>query len=128
MNAALLDAWAETRSVYLGNWLLDAWYVAWRTGAEERLGDAIGSMPPNAWLATVAAMIDRDFAGAAAQFDEMGAASLAALVRLWAAEWLVEHGRTAQATPFLEHSLAFWRSVGASAYTRRGESLLAAAS
>jgi class 3 adenylate cyclase/tetratricopeptide (TPR) repeat protein len=128
VNAALLNAWTETRSVYLDNWLLDAWYVAWRTGDEEWLGDAISTMPPNAWLATAASMIDRDFAGAAAQLDEMGAASLAALVRLWAAEWLVEHGRTAQTAPFLERSLAFWRSVGASAYTRRGESMLAAAS
>jgi hypothetical protein len=118
VNASLVDAWTETRSVYLDHWVLDAWYVAWRTGDEERLGVAISSMPANAWSATAASMIDRDFAGAVAHLDEMGAASVAALARLWAAEWLVEHGRTAQATPFLEHSLAFWRSVGASAYTR----------
>jgi tetratricopeptide (TPR) repeat protein len=124
----LLDDWEENRSGYLDAWVLEAWYAARRTGEEERLDAAIGSMSPNVWLAAAASMIERHFGDAVTQLDEMGAASCAALARLWAAEWLVEHGRTAQATPFLEHSLGFWRSVGASAYTRRGESLLAAAS
>ncbi len=124
----LLEAWEETRSGYLDQWVLEAWYAARRTGDEARLDTAIRSMPSNAWLASGASMIDRDFAGAVAQLDEMGAASSAALGRLWASEWLVEQGRTAEASTFLEDSLAFWRSVRASAYTRRGESLLAAAS
>ena len=126
--AELLGDWEETRSGYLDRWVLEAWYALWRTGDEERLRAAIGSMPPNAWLAPAASMIERDFAGAVAQLDAMGAASCAALARLWAAEWLVERGRTAEASTFLEASLAFWRSVGASAYARRGESILAAAS
>ena len=124
----LLDAWEETRSAYLHQWLLDAWYAAQRTGGEGRLATAIGSMPSNAWSAVVASMIDREFPVALAQLDEMGAVSDAALASLWASEWLVEQGRRAEASPFLQRSLAFWRSVDASAYTRRGESLLAAAS
>ena len=126
--AELLRDWEEKRSGYIDRWVLEAWYALWRTGDEERLRAAIGSMPPNAWLAPAASMIERDFAGAVAQLDAMGAASCAALARLWAAEWLVEHGRMAEASTFLKDSLAFWRSVGASAYTRRGESILAAAS
>jgi hypothetical protein len=85
-------------------------------------------MPPNPWAEVTSAMISRDFAAAAVRLDEMGAVSAAALARLWAAEWLVEQGRRAEASEYLERSLAFWRSVGASAYARRGESLLAAAS
>jgi hypothetical protein len=73
-------------------------------------------------------MIERDFTGAVDQLEEMGAASCAALARLWTSEWLVENGRAADAPQFLEPSLAFWRSVGAPAYAQRGESLLAAAS
>jgi class 3 adenylate cyclase/tetratricopeptide (TPR) repeat protein len=124
----LLEIWTETRSGYLDQWVLDAWYAAWRTGDEARLEAAIKSMPPNAWLRVASSMIERDFEEAAGQLDEMGAASCAALARLWTSEWLVENGRPADAEPFLEHSLAFWRSVGASAYAQRGESLRAAAS
>jgi hypothetical protein len=108
--------------------VLEAWYAARHTGDEGRLAAAIEWMPPNAWLRVASAMIERDFTGAVDQLEEMGAASCAALARLWTSEWLVENGRAADATPFLERSLAFWRSVGASAYAQRGESLLAAAS
>jgi class 3 adenylate cyclase/tetratricopeptide (TPR) repeat protein len=124
----LLELWLETRSGYLEQWVLEAWYAARRTGDEARLGAAIDAMPGNAWLRAAASMIERDFAGAVTQLEEMGAASCAALARLWTSEWLVEQGRAAEARPFLERSLAFWRSVGASAYAQRGESLLAAAS
>jgi class 3 adenylate cyclase/tetratricopeptide (TPR) repeat protein len=124
----VVGLWAETRSAYLDQWVLEAWYAAWRTGEEARLDAAIAAMPPNPWAAVVSAMIRCDFAAAAAGLDEMSAVSFAALARLWAAERLVEQGRRAEASEHLGRSLAFWRSVGASAYARRGESLLAAAS
>jgi tetratricopeptide (TPR) repeat protein len=124
----LLEIWLENRSGYLDPWVLEAWYAARHTGDEGRLGAAITSMPPNAWLRVASSMIERDFIGAVERLDEMGAASCAALARLWSSEWLVENGRPADAAPFLEPSLAFWRSVGATAYAQRGESLLAAAS
>jgi hypothetical protein len=108
--------------------VVEAWYATRHTGGEERFDAAIRSMPANAWLDVTSSLIGRDFAAAAVRLDEMGAASPAALTRLWACEWLVENGRRQEAAAFLEQSLAFWRSVGASAYTRRGESLLAAAS
>lgn len=44
-----------------------------------------------------------------------------------AAAVLVGEGRRAEADAELRRSLAFWRSVGADAYVRRGEALLAAA-
>jgi class 3 adenylate cyclase/tetratricopeptide (TPR) repeat protein len=126
--ADLLDTWTKARSYYLGPWVLEAWYTAWHIGDEARLDNAISAMPPNPWLAAGASLIRRDFAAAETLLDEMAAASSAALARLWAAEWHVEHGRRPQANPGLERSLAFWRSVGASGYVRRGEALLAAAS
>ena len=124
----LLEMWGETRSAYLDQWVLDAWYVGWRTDDEARLAAAIRTMPPNPWLAAAASMISRDFASAASCLDEIEAVSCAALARLWASELLVDQGRRSEALGFLGRSLAFWQSVGASAYTRRGELLLAAAS
>ena len=124
----LLDAWVETRSAYLDQWVLDAWYAARRTDGEARLEAAIASLPPNPWTVAVRSLIRRDFASAANQLEEMGAVSPAALARLWAAEWLVERGRQPEGSRYVEASLAFWESVGATAYTRRAVSLLAAAS
>jgi class 3 adenylate cyclase/tetratricopeptide (TPR) repeat protein len=124
----LLDSWAETRSGYLDQWVLEAWYAAWRTDDEARLAAQIKTMPPNPWLSAVASLISRDFDSAATLLEEMGAVSCAALARLWASEWLVDHDQRLEARQFLGCSLAFWQSVNASGYTRRGESLLAAAS
>ena len=128
VSVELVDTWVETRSAYLDQWVLDAWYAARRTDGEARLEAAIASLPPNPWTGAVISLIGRDFASAANQLEEMGAVSPAALARLWAAEWLVERGRQPEASRYLEASLAFWRSVGAPAYTRRAASLLAAAS
>jgi tetratricopeptide (TPR) repeat protein len=124
----VVELWAETRSSYLDPWVLDAWYAAWRTTQEAQLDNAIAAMPPNLWAEIASTMIQRGFSTAAARLDVMGAVSAAALVRLWAAEWFVEQGRRGEASEHLERSLTFWRSVGAKAYARRGESLLAAAS
>jgi hypothetical protein len=57
---------------------------------------------------------------------ELGAASHEALCRLHGAETLAAGGRRAEADLQLERALAFFRSVGATAYLRRGEALLAA--
>jgi hypothetical protein len=55
----------------------------------------------------------------------MGALPEEASARLRAAEALVQEGRRAQADAELNRALAFWRSVGATAYVREGEGLLA---
>ncbi len=124
----LIDAWVETGSGNLDQWVLEAWYAARRTGDEARLEGAIDSMPPNPWTAAAMSLIKRDFASATMQLERMGAVSPAALARLWSAECLVELDRRQEASRYVESSLAFWRSVGASAYVRRATSLLAAAS
>jgi tetratricopeptide (TPR) repeat protein len=49
-----------------------------------------------------------------------------AYARLRAAEQLASEGRGVEAQPHLERALAFYRSVGASRYVRRGEALLPA--
>jgi thioredoxin-like negative regulator of GroEL len=61
-------------------------------------------------------------------FREIGSVPEEAYARLRLAEQLVAEGRRAEADEQLRRSLAFWRSVGATRYVRRGEALLAAAS
>jgi class 3 adenylate cyclase/tetratricopeptide (TPR) repeat protein len=123
----LLDLWSETPG-HLGAWMLDLWFAAQRTGKEALLQDGIDSLQFSSWLEPAASLIRRDFNAAAKQLEDMGATSAAALARLWGAEWLVEHGRQAEANHHLQRSLAFWKSVGATRYLRRSESLLATAS
>jgi class 3 adenylate cyclase/tetratricopeptide (TPR) repeat protein len=57
---------------------------------------------------------------------DMGAASVEAFVRLRAAKAFVEAGRRPEADAQLQQALAFYRSVGATAYIREAESMFAA--
>jgi hypothetical protein len=70
------------------------------------------------------AVLDGDYLNAAETFGEMGLRTLEAHVRLRAGEQLLAAGRQSEAEKQLERALAFWRSVGATRYVRRGESLL----
>jgi class 3 adenylate cyclase/tetratricopeptide (TPR) repeat protein len=124
----LLQIWTETRSGYVNAWVLDLWFAARGTGNEARLQDGIDALHSIPWLEAATSLIRRDFDAAAKQLDVMSATSAAALARLWGAEWLVEQGRRQEANLQLERSLPFWRSVGATRYLRRSESLLATAS
>jgi hypothetical protein len=124
----LMRIWTETRSGNVEAWVLDLWFAVWRTGKEDQLQGRIDALHSVPWLEVAAALIRRDFDAAAAQLDDMGAASPAALARLWGADWFVEQGRQKEANVLLEPSLAFWHSVGARSYVARSEVLLAAAS
>ena len=124
----LLDIWTRTRSGSVHAWVLDLWYAALCTGKEPQLQRGIEALYSIPWLDATASLLRRDFDAAAPPLDSMGAAFPAALVSLWGAEWLVEQRRQPEANVHLERSLAFWRTVGATHYARRSESLLAAAS
>jgi class 3 adenylate cyclase/tetratricopeptide (TPR) repeat protein len=79
------------------------------------------------WRRAAAAYVSGAFGIAADTYSAMGALPEEAQARLRAAEALVREGRRAEADEELKRSLAFWRSVGATAYVREGEALLAAA-
>jgi tetratricopeptide (TPR) repeat protein len=93
-------------------------------GRQAEFPDAIGGTP---WRRAAAAYASGDFLGAAEQYASIGALPEEAYARLRGAEVLVQEGRRAEADAELEQALAFCRSVGATAYVREGESLLAAA-
>jgi hypothetical protein len=78
------------------------------------------------WLEAALAFDSDDFAGAAQRYADIGALPEEAYARLCEAERLVRTGRRSEADEELQHALAFWRSVGATAYVREGEALLAA--
>lgn len=78
------------------------------------------------WYVAARVLADQEFMAAAEAFDSMGAARLAALARLRAAEELLRTGRQAEADEQLRHALSFFRSVGATRFIRQAEALLAA--
>jgi tetratricopeptide (TPR) repeat protein len=85
-----------------------------------------GSRVKTPWRKAAAAYVSGDFQAAVDEYSAIGALPEEADARLRAAEALVPQGRRAEADAELKRSLGFWRSVGATAYVREGEALLAA--
>jgi len=78
------------------------------------------------WMTAGKHYLEGDFIEAADTFSGMGARAYEAFARLRAAESLVADGRRAEADVELGRALEFYRGVGATAYVRQGEALLAA--
>jgi class 3 adenylate cyclase/tetratricopeptide (TPR) repeat protein len=80
---------------------------------------------PNPWREAAAAYASGDFRRAAEVYEGIGARPEEAYARLRAAESFVREDRRTEADAELQRALSFWRSVGATAYVREGEALLA---
>ena len=98
--------------------------VARELRIDRQLRGTLDTAPPqDRWAPPVRAMLDGDYVPAAETFAEMGLRTLEAHARLRAAEQLLAAARQTEADEQLERALTFWRSVGATRYVRRGESL-----
>jgi hypothetical protein len=78
------------------------------------------------WLDAARAYAAGEFEAAAEIYAEIGSVPDEAFARLRAAEALIRAGRRAEGDAQLQQALAFYRSVGATAYIREAESLFAA--
>jgi class 3 adenylate cyclase len=141
-NARLLGATTEARALF--DEFMELWHAASGSvlGAATAIPDAAASalalggeqqfiaaaeeIGGGLWLRAGIAYASGEFQEAAELFAEIGARPEEATARLVAAGVLVESGLRAEAEPELRQALAFWRSVGATAYVREGEALLAA--
>jgi class 3 adenylate cyclase/tetratricopeptide (TPR) repeat protein len=123
----LLDRLRKTTTALPSQWTLPFVFVlcAAGRGADLERVAADANMPTR-WLKAALAYKDGDLSGGADILAEMGAIGDEAFVRLRAAEALVREGRRAEANVQLQQALAFYRSVGATAYAREAEQLLAA--
>jgi tetratricopeptide (TPR) repeat protein len=81
---------------------------------------------PTPWLAAATAVATGDFERAAARYAEIGSRPDEAHARLRAGERLLAAGRRTEGTAQIERALGFYRRVGAGAYLREAEELLAA--
>jgi tetratricopeptide (TPR) repeat protein len=126
----LLSEWEENDLGIGGEsaWLSDIAVALGALGTDAGLAALVDSARVKTpWRKAAAAYVSRDFQTAAAEYAAIDALPEEADARLRAAETLLREGRRAEADAELKRSLAFWRSVGADAYVREGEALLAAA-
>ena len=129
LSQEVLSAWRAKRFSSSGasEWLRDIAVAVRLLGMEAELIEVAPLVPlPTPWLAAARSYVTGDFHEAANTYAEIGSLPDEAFARLRAAEALVLEGRRVEANVELESALAFWRSVGAAAYVREGEALLAA--
>jgi tetratricopeptide (TPR) repeat protein len=98
-----------------------------RLGAdfEQEMREVLEPAPAGPWKDLVVVCLDRDFERAAEIWAEAGSRTWEALLRLRAAEELIEAGQRAEGEADLRRALAFYRSVGATFYIDRAEALMA---
>jgi hypothetical protein len=107
--------------------LIDGFLVLAKTGLRDEYARVLALLPrERPWADVGWALVEERYVDAADALAEIGDVASEAHARLLAAEQLVAAGRRAEADIQLEQALAFYRSVGATRYIQRGETLLAA--
>jgi class 3 adenylate cyclase len=124
----LLARWVESEySLLAASWVIDLARVLTELGRGAELAQAASRAGARTrWLDAAETYVAGDFRSAAAILAEIGAAPEEADARLRAAEALLASGDRRDGEHELARALAFYRSVGASAYVRTGEGLPAA--
>jgi class 3 adenylate cyclase/tetratricopeptide (TPR) repeat protein len=123
----VLSDWRENLAVSAASEAVNDMAVALRTlGEQGALSGVVPDTPEIPWFGAGLAFDAGDFQEAAERYERIGARPEEAYARLRAAESLVHAGRRSEADEELQRALDFSRSVGATAYIREGEALLAA--
>jgi class 3 adenylate cyclase len=118
--------WRQTEELP-ADWALELAYVSVSLGEEGRFLEVARNQPHvTPWLEAAVAAAEGDLPSAADVLARIGAEPDGAYARLLAAERLADEGRSEQAGAQAELALAYHRTVGASAYVARAETLLAA--
>lgn len=99
--------------------------VAEPLGIAEAMREVVERARPSPWKDAELAVLTGDVGRAAEIFAGVGYRTREAEIRLLAAGRMIEAGRRAEGEAELERALAFYRSVGATFYIKRGEALLA---
>jgi class 3 adenylate cyclase/tetratricopeptide (TPR) repeat protein len=123
----LLERLPSKESALRSHWTLPLAFILTAVGRTDDFDRVHASAPISTrWLEAASAFAHGRFDEAAGVLAEIGAVAEEALLRLRAAEALVEAGRRAEADSQLQQALRFYRSVGATAYIREAEGMFAA--
>jgi class 3 adenylate cyclase/tetratricopeptide (TPR) repeat protein len=127
--AELADARRALESQPGGAWIVDLAFALLELGREAEFVTEDEDLELDTpWREAAVLVVGRDLLGAADSLEAIGAVTSEAYARLRAAAWLSSAGERDDAEEQLARALAFYRGVGATAYVREGEVLLAAAS
>jgi class 3 adenylate cyclase/tetratricopeptide (TPR) repeat protein len=106
-------------------WIVEAAMALREVGRAEELlalgGEDVGSE----WIPAARRLAGNDFAGAADIFERIGSVADEAFARTKEAEELIDAGRRDEAQPPLARALQLFRAMGAAAFLRDAERLLA---
>jgi class 3 adenylate cyclase/tetratricopeptide (TPR) repeat protein len=123
----LVELLRSGKTGFLSHWMPPFAVAAVELGRQGELEALIANARmPTRWADAAAAYAADAYAEAAEIYADIGALPDEAHARLRAAEALVVAGRRADADAQLQQALAFYRSVGATAYIREAEGLFAA--
>jgi tetratricopeptide (TPR) repeat protein len=106
-------------------WIVPAAIVLSEVGRGQEILALGGESLPSRWVQAVRLWAVGDLAGAADRFEKIGSAPDEAYARVREAERLVATGHRAEAEPFLSRALELYRAMGATAFIRDAERLLA---
>jgi class 3 adenylate cyclase/tetratricopeptide (TPR) repeat protein len=99
--------------------------VAVDLGETQAIREVLQRLPPSTGRQAMLAVLDGSFEEAAELYAATNIRLFEAEARLRAAEQLLAEGRNAEGEAQLERALSFYRSVGATLFIERGETLLA---
>jgi hypothetical protein len=122
----LLELLRSSRSSWVSYWSIPLAIVLVELGRPGDLEPIAEAAVATRWLDAAQAYAAGSFEEAADILGDIGSAPEEAFARLRAAEALIQAGRRAEGNAQLQRALAFFRSVGATAYIREAESLFAA--
>jgi tetratricopeptide (TPR) repeat protein len=128
LASELLAMLARQRAIVAEpNWSGELAIVLQALGRGAELDDFAAQVTtPTPWLQAATALARGEFRRAADLYTEIGSRPDEAFARLSEGRWLLANGRRAEGNAMLGRALAFYREVGAVAYLREGEALLAA--
>jgi hypothetical protein len=127
-SSALLDELMAAKPLLNEYWFKELPWAFLEHGREGEYVAAARESAQTPWVEAGVAVASRDFAKAAAIYEECGARGIEAIARLHAAEDAVAGGRRSQADEELAKARPFFEAEHAKPYLRRCEELLAAAS
>jgi len=106
-------------------WIVPATMILTAAGRSQEILDLGGADFPSRWIGAARSWATGDFADAADRFAEIGTVPDEAHARQREAERLIAAGRRAEAEPFLSRAIELYRSMGATAFVREAERVLA---
>jgi tetratricopeptide (TPR) repeat protein len=105
--------------------IVDAAWLMRDLGLQDAFLPLLEASQATPWVRAASAICSGEFRRGADVLEEIGYRTGEAYARLRVAKQFVDEGRRAEADTELNPALAFYREVGATAYVREGEALLA---